>query len=281
MKIRKRISTKINLASKIIFRNPAFLRDLLKPVIVNFLDLITIRNGITVNIGGQGKFKMSPQFYFSNWDNFGDRHNSGFLFCLEQSINKRIVLDIGAHIGLFSLPLSQRISPEGKIYSFEPSTINRHYLKKNLELNDIKNVEVLPYLVGKENIENVVFYEDTTHVNPMGGVILTKNIKDNAVITHKQMVSLDAFCKDNDIHPELIKIDIEGAEIDLLLGAKNILMLNKPVIVLSLHPQYIEKMGQSLADLGSYLKEVNFRCLTIHGKDNNDFHQRECILLPN
>ena len=95
------------------------------------------------------------------------------------------------------------------------------------------------------------------------------------------MVSLDAFCKDNDIQPELIKIDVEGAEIDLLLGAKNVLMLHKPVIVLSLHPQYIEKMNQSLSDLRSYLEEVNFRCLTIDRKDNNDFHQKECILLPN
>ena len=58
-------------------------------------------------------------------------------------------------------------------------------------------------------------------------------------------------------------------------------MLHKPVIVLSVHPQYIEKMNQSLSDLRSYLEEVNFRCLTIDGKDNNDFHQKECILLPN
>tara|TARA_B100000315_G_scaffold18964_1_gene16745 strand:+ start:626 stop:1483 length:858 start_codon:yes stop_codon:yes gene_type:complete len=280
MKIRKKISTKINLASKLLFRNPAFLRNLLKPVIVNFINLITLGRGITVNIGRQGEFKMSPQFYFSNWKNFGDRHNSGFLFCLEQSINKRIVLDIGAHIGLFSMPLSDRISPGGKIYAFEPSEINRHYLKKHLELNDIKNVEVLPYLVGAKNNKKVEFYEDQTQVNPMGGVILSKYMKNDAIITHKQMVSLDAFCKDNDIQPELIKIDVEGAEIDLLLGAKNVLLLHKPVIVLSLHPQYIEKMNQSLSDLRSYLEEVNFKCLTIDGKDNNDFHQKECILLP-
>ena len=150
-----------------------------------------------------------------------------------------------------------------------------------MKLNNIKNVEVLPYLVGKDNIEDVEFYEDTIQVNPMGGMVLPKNGGNDFTRTHKQMVSLDAFCKDNDIQPELIKIDVEGAEIDLLLGAKNVLMLHKPVIVLSLHPQYIEKMNQSLSDLRSYLEEVNFRCLTIDGKDNNDFHQKECILLPN
>ena len=269
------------MASKLLFNNPAFLRNLLKPVVVNFLNFITLGRGITVNIGGQGEFKMSPQFYFGAWENWGDRHNAGFSFCLENSINKRIVLDLGAHIGLFTLPLSHRISPEGKIYAFEPSEINRHFLNKHLELNNIKNVEVLPYLVGKDNIEDVEFYEDTIQVNPMGGMVLSKYRGNDFTRTHKQMVSLDAFCKDNDIQPELIKIDVEGAEIDLLLGAKNVLMLHKPVIVLSLHPQYIEKMNQSLSDLRSYLEEVNFRCLTIDGKDNNDFHQKECILLPN
>ena len=219
--------------------------------------------------------------FISNWENFGDKHNSGFLFCLEKSINKKVVLDIGAHIGLYTLPLSSRISPEGKMYAFEPSEIIRHYLNKNLELNKIKNVEVLPYLVGSKDIQNVEFYEDKKQVNPMGGIILSKYMKDNATRTHKQMISLDAFCQDNDIHPELIKIDVEGAEIDLLLGAKNILLLHKPVIVLSLHPQYIKIMNQSLSDLRSYLEEVNFRCLTIDCKDNNDFHQKECILLPN
>ena len=79
--------------------------------------------------------------------------------------------------------------------------------------------------------------------------------------------------------PDFLSIDIEGAEIDLLLGAKNVLLLHKPVIVLSLHPQYIEKKNQSLSDLRSYLEEVNFKCLTIDGKDNNDFHQKECISL--
>jgi len=281
MRIRKKISTILNLTSNKIFGDPTLIRNVFKPIIVIFINLITFGKGIKINIGGQGVYKLSPQFYFSNWENFGDKHNSGFLFCLEKSINKKVVLDIGAHIGLYTLPLSSRISPEGKIYAFEPSEINRHYLNKNLELNKIKNVEVLPYLVGSKDIQNVEFYEDKKQVNPMGGIILSKYMKDNATITHKQMISLDAFCQDNDIHPELIKIDVEGAEIDLLLGAKNILLLHKPVIVLSLHPQYIKIMNQSLSDLRSYLEEVNFRCLTIDCKDNNDFHQKECILLPN
>ena len=280
MKIRKKISTILNSISSKIFNDSKIIRGVLKPIIVNLINLITFGRGIKVNIGGQGVYKLSPQFYFSNWENFGDKHNSGFLSCLENSINKKVVLDIGAHIGLYSLPLSSRISPEGKIYAFEPSEINRHFLKKNLELNKIQNVDVLPFLVGSKDVQNVEFYEDAKEVNPMGGIILSKYMNDNVVITNKQMVSLDTYCQDNDIQPELIKIDVEGAEIDLLLGAKNTLLKYRPTIFLSLHPQHIEETNHSLSDLQSYLEEVNFKCLTINRKSNDAFQEKECFLIP-
>ena len=190
------------------------------------------------------------------------------------------MLDIGAHIGLYSMPLSRRISPEGKVYSFEPSSINRSYLKQHLKLNNITNVEVQSCLVGKENIDAIVFYEDQNQVNPMGGLVLTNNIKSDAVVASKKMVALDQFCEDKRINPELIKVDVEGAEIDLLWGGVKIIKSSRPIIVLSLHPKHISQMGQTLASLTNYLQEVNYNCLTYDGKDNSTFSVNECILLP-
>ena len=83
MKIRKKISTILNLASNKIFRNPTLIRNVFKPFIVSFINLITLGRGIKINIGGQGDYKFSPQFYFSNWENFGNKHNSGFLFVIK------------------------------------------------------------------------------------------------------------------------------------------------------------------------------------------------------
>jgi len=279
--LKSKISNSLNKLSEIIFGNSAAIRNILKPSVVKLLNIITFGNGISVNIGGQGVFKMSPQFYFSNWENFGEGHNSGFSYCLEQSKNKTVVLDIGAHIGLYSMPLSRRISSEGTIYAFEPSSINRSYLKQHLELNDINNVEVIPYLVGKDNLDNVVFYEDENQVNPMGGLVLIKHIENDAVPVSKKMVALDQFCIDKKIKPELLKIDVEGAEIDLLWGGIEIIKNSRPIIVLSLHPRHIEQMGQSLDSLTEYLHVVNYKCLTYEGKSNNDYSVKECILLPN
>jgi FkbM family methyltransferase len=279
--LKSKISTTLNIVSKRMFGNPAAIRNILKPSVVKLLNILTFGRGISVNIGGKGIFKLSPQFYFSNWENFGEGHNSGFSYCLEQAKDKRVVLDIGAHIGLYSMPLSRRISPNGKIYSFEPSSINRSYLKQHLELNSIDNVEVQFCLVGKENIDAVDFYEDLNQVNPMGGLILTNNIKNDAVAVSKKMVALDQFCEDKKIKPELIKVDVEGAEIDLLWGGVEMIKSSRPTIVLSFHPKHIEQMGQTLDSLTGYLQEVNYKCLTYDGKDNSDFSVNESILLPN
>ena len=278
--LKSKISTILNKVSKNILGNPAAIRNLVKPIFVKILNIITFEKGICVNIGGQGIFRMSPQFYFSNWENFGEGHNSSFLYCLKEAENKKVVLDVGGHIGLFSMPLSRRIAPEGKIYSFEPSAINCSYLKQHLRLNNIKNVEVQTCLVGKENLDAVDFYEDQNQVNPMGSLTLTDNIKNNVVVVSKKMVTLDKFCEDMKIKPELIKVDVEGAEIDLLWGGITIIKSSRPTIVLSLHPGHIRQMGQSLKSLTDYLQEVNYQCLTYDGKDNSDYSINECILLP-
>jgi len=279
--LKSKISTFLNKLSKNILGNPAAIRNLIKPSFVTILNITTFKKGIRVNIGGQGVFRMSPQFYFSNWENFGEGHNSGFLYCLEQAEKKKIVLDIGAHIGLYSMPLSRRIALEGKVYSFEPSSINRAYLKQHLKLNNINNVEVQACLVGRENLDAVDFYEDQNQVNPMGGLILMDNIKNNAVVVSKRMVTLDQFCEDMKIKPDLIKVDIEGAEIDLLWGGIEIIKSSHPTIVLSLHPNHIRQMGLTLDSLTDYLQEVDYKCLTYDGKDNSDYSINECILLPN
>lgn len=279
--LKSKISTFLNKLSKNILGNPAAIRNLIKPSFVTILNIVTFKKGIRVNIGGQGVFRMSPQFYFSNWENFGEGHNSGFLYCLKQAEKKKIVLDIGAHIGLYSMPLSRRIAIEGKVYSFEPSSINRAYLKQHLKLNNINNVEVQACLVGRENLNAVDFYEDQNQVNPMGGLILMDNIKNNVVVVSKRMVTLDQFCKDMKIKPDLIKVDIEGAEIDLLWGGIEIIKRSHPTIVLSLHPNHIRQIGLTLDSLTDYLQEVDYKCLTYDGKDNSDYSINECILLPN
>ena len=108
------------------------------------------------------------------------RHNKKFEKLLEVSKNKKVVFDIGAHIGLCTLPLSNLAS---KIVSFEASAVNIKYLKKHIKINNALNVRVVPYLVGKENVNEVDFYDvgDGSGIPSIANLEIKKNIKVNHV----------------------------------------------------------------------------------------------------
>ena len=109
-----------------------------------------------ISIANNYTFLIDSNFAFSNFENWSAGHNKGFKKLLEISKNKKVVFDLGAHIGLCTLPLSRLAS---KVVSFEASPSNIKYLKKHIKINNNLNVTVAPYLVGKENMKHVDFYD--------------------------------------------------------------------------------------------------------------------------
>jgi len=137
----------------------------------------------------------------------------------------KIIYDIGAHVGYYTLISSKFVGDTGIVYSFEPNPQNIFYLKKHIKINKINNVNVIEAAVsnfiGKANF-------DTTSNTSMG------KIADKGVQIH--CITIDYFVfKNNNIPPEIIKIDIEGAELDALKSAKETITKFHPIIFLSLH----------------------------------------------
>ena len=106
---------------------------------------------------------------------------------------------------------------KGIVYSFEASPKNLFFLKYHIEINNIKNIKVVEKLVSSENKMEDHFFE-SKEPSGMNSII---NLKNKRIIRYKkvQSISLDNFCKNN-IIPELIKVDIEGSEIKMLIGSK-------------------------------------------------------------
>lgn len=192
-----------------------------------------------VKIANQYSFYLDSTFAFSNYENWGEGHNSGFSKLVELSKGKKTVFDIGGHVGLCTLPMSLQIAPEGKIYTFEPSDLNRKYLKKHLEYNSIDNVEVISDLLGNEDDTDVDFYE----LVDVSGTPSIVNVKEGFQKVSKHQITLDSFCKKNNLVPDLLKIDVEGAEFFVMQGAGNIIKQYKPDIILSLHPKHLKELG--------------------------------------
>jgi FkbM family methyltransferase len=137
-----------------------------------------------------------------------------------------VVFDIGANVGFFTLLASYLVGPLGKVVAFEPVPRNVGMLRRHLEMNGIENVEVRP--VAVTGITGVARMR-TWHSNMEWKLAPEGDIE-------VETVALDDIWSAGALpRPDLIKMDIEGAEAAALAGAARLLAEARPVLVLSAH----------------------------------------------
>jgi len=153
------------------------------------------------------------------------------------------MIDLGANIGTSTLLMSEVLSENCKIYSFEP--LYNNILYKNVIDNQLENkVEVYPYALGN-NEETVVFENINYNIGINYGAVSVKkkplsihslNILDiedkKNYINELQIVPLDLFEFDN---VSLMKIDVEHMEVEVLEGCIDLIQRCKPIIIIESH----------------------------------------------
>jgi FkbM family methyltransferase len=191
-------------------------------------------------------FSSVPSFYFGHFE-----IKKVKLF-VKDCLNKKNILDIGANTGYYSLLASKYSSDNCRIYAFEPSLRNFDGLNKNIDCNNLKNVKTYQKAITDKNGE--VFLKE----NSIGVLDTVNNLVGDYMV---KSISIDSFCEENNIYPDLIKMDIEGAELDALRGALNTLDKYSPIIFLSAHSEELER------DCLSLLKKLNYSYYRIEDRD--------------
>lgn len=178
-----------------------------------------------------------------------------------------VFYDLGANIGFYSMLANQRIS-EGKIYAFEPSPQSRAVFEKQMELNSgrIKNnrITILPYAVSDADKE-IEFTENASD----GNTYLTTSpvFREAMHKTKVKAVSIDSLVKQGYAKPTVLKIDVEGAELDVLKGAEATIRSCKPRILLATHDwhqpgikddclSFLRQLGYTLQHTGGHNKRL-------------------------
>ncbi len=152
-------------------------------------------------------------------------------FCQEVEENY-VVFDIGANVGFYALLASVLVRERGYVYAFEPLDRNLHFLKKHLQINDRRNVVVFEAAVG--NRSGICRFEE-------GSDSSTGRVFEKGSLSVR-MVSLDDLYSQGKIPvPQVIKMDIEGGEVDAILGAQNLLKEFRPILFLATHGQEAHK----------------------------------------
>lgn len=141
------------------------------------------------------------------------------------------VIDIGAHIGYYSLLFAKLVGPRGSVFSFEPLPANFALLEKNVRLNNLHWVTPLNLAVFSRPGQITITVPDD-QPNPGSASVRADH---GAQKFDVNAITLDAFCVSRRLRPDFLKIDVEGAEQEVLLGARATIQGHRPKILIELH----------------------------------------------
>ncbi len=180
-----------------------------------------------------------------------------------------IVYDVGGYIGFYSLLAGRLTGSSGRVYAFEPFPKNIERLKLHILLNKMQDrVFCIPKAVSDKT--GKALYRDLGR-DDYACFVDVESYEDNHLTkasTIVDTISLDEFVfREDHLAPNLIKIDVEGGELKVLLGAQRLLKEFKPVIICELHSHGSAIQGQAiqvckeLTRLGYRLKDLRRRVM--------------------
>jgi FkbM family methyltransferase len=177
-------------------------------------------------------------------------HEKLYALCKEDFV----VMDIGTNNGAVLMQLCQKVN-NGFVYGFEPDPTNFVRCQTNVALNDLKNLRVNNIGLGKEAGRLSLVVVDETNMG-MNKISSDFSSADSGVIIN----TVDNFIAENAItRVDLVKIDTEGFELNVLLGAAELLRNMKPILFIELDDNNLKDQKQSAKQLISYLEGYQYR----------------------
>jgi FkbM family methyltransferase len=184
-----------------------------------------------------------------------------------------VVYDLGAHVGYTTTLFAHFLQGSGEVHAFEilPSTAD--HLRKTIEANRFKNVTIHNVGLGKEEAAFDL------PVGPTAMTSLLAKIGENQQTEHCNIVRLDDYREEKGLPaPDLIKMDIERAEIDCLSGSLDLIKTYRPKMIIAFHSKELLKQGYKLLSSLGYDLFDKGGLLTMESVDKIAGHFNNSIL---
>lgn len=197
---------------------------------------------------------------------------------LQDIINKYVkhggsVLEVGANIGFFTIYFSKHVGSTGKVYAFEPIPSTYDVLKNNILLNSLINIET--YNLAASSAPGEIVFRMPNGDHSTASMHWHKSCED-AEEYIVNAVDLDSMFHDKKI--DFVKIDVEGAEGDVIAGMEKIISASKPIVFVE-----CSEIGRQV--FWEVMKKYNYRCFhatndKIEVKSLEDYRHDDYLWLP-
>ncbi|MGI8584328.1 MAG: FkbM family methyltransferase [Chitinophagaceae bacterium] len=193
---------------------------------------------------------------------YGSWEKESLKIWAELSKRANYILDVGANTGVYSL-IAKSLNPSANVFAIEPVDVNFEVLKKNITKNKFDIIAEKCAMSGEEGTARMFILKD--QLNYMSSVNDNRYVKHPEITGQSEVVAIDvslktyAYLQEKYKIPEidLIKIDVEGYEIEVIKGMYDVIMRDKPNIL-------IEVMGDENAlVLNEMFHEIGYKYISI------------------
>jgi FkbM family methyltransferase len=190
-----------------------------------------------------------------------------------------LFLDFGANIGYFTLLAARAVGPSGRVIAFEcmPSILEQ--LRRNIVENGVENVTVEPVIAGDEAGRSEVFLGPSVNVGISGTSWMPGGRSEGYV---RRVVAADAVPRDLWERIRLIKIDVEGEEMNVLRGLAPLIdsLSAGASLVVEVSPERLEARGTTAQELFGFLTDRGFVAASLENEYNAQFYTRRQEVSP-
>jgi FkbM family methyltransferase len=215
------------------------------------LEAATAHRGVRRTIDGE-TYRLPlrlARYYGRNYD------PAKRLFLARNACRGTDVLDLGAHIGIYTVTMARNVGPAGRVHAFEPAPDTRAALREVLALNQCeRSVEVRGDAVS-ELAGDADLYLTGASVSNANSLVGAAGA---GAAIRVNTVSVDEYVAQHGLDVGLMKIDIEGAELMVLRGARATLRRCRPALTVEVHPRQLLDAGGSSHELFVLLEEFGY-----------------------
>jgi FkbM family methyltransferase len=169
-----------------------------------------------------------------------------------------VFLDIGAHHGLYSLVAAKRLGADSTVVAFEPSQNEFRRLRFHLRLNGMRSVRAEPIALGATS-SNQKFFQIISGDNTRGGLRPPAS-SDRVLETLVETACLDDYLRRRAVNRvDLVKLDVEGAELEVLQGASIVLAKFRPIFICEVLDVTTQVWGYNAREIVLMFQKFDFQ----------------------
>lgn len=204
--------------------------------------------------------------YGSRYEKTG--YESAVHAALDTALQKgSVMFDVGAHIGILTIAAAQRVGPSGKVFAFEAAPATAAVLRRHVDMNNVADrvIVVDGVVTDREGTSSFFVYQDSmaASISEEGLALSPEHFASQPDAIEVPAHTLDAIAAREEVRPDLVKVDVEGAELLVLRGMPSLLPDPRVAIICEVHPDHLATFGNNVSDFEQFVASFGRVCARV------------------